>query len=152
MASSTTIHTALTNLAVQLAARSYVTTNNVAVCSGPHPLGYHGAQTCCELWATEADEDWAMLGARSTEEVYTIHGGILAWSAGSSEAAIVDARDKAMDVYQEVQAQLRESPSINSAVRVARMQRATVDQWFDDTGRLCQVEFWIRCEARLSGS
>lgn len=152
MASATTQHTALTNLAVQLAARSHMTTNNVAVCSGPHPLGFHGAQSSIELWATEVDEDWALIGGRSTEEVYTIHGGITAWSAGASEAAIMAARDTAVDIYQELQAQLRTDPALNSAVRVARIARATIDQWFDDTGRLCQVEFWIRCEQRLSGS
>jgi len=157
MSSATTQDTAITNLADQLAARPGLA--DAAVASAQYPLGYHGNKDVIELWQTEMEHDWALLGGRSTEEQYRIHGAIYAFRPGASESVVRTARAGAAAILDELLAYLRADPQLRDypanatpAVRVARLERCTIDQGFDDTGRYCLIEFWIKCEARLSGT
>lgn len=155
MSTATTQGDAMTNLATLMATRAATGGNaieGVAVRSGAALRTDAATREALELWETEADEDWRVLGARRRAERFRIHGGIYAIRAGSSETVIRAARDRAVAILDELKDCLSDDPTIDGAVRVAALVRNRVDQSFSDQGRWCLIEFWVECESHLNAS
>lgn len=144
---------ALTNLAAALATRAATDGNaleGVAVRSGPALRADAPTREAIELWDTEADEDWRLLGQRRREEKYRIHGGVYALMAGNTEATITAVRTRATDILNELKDALVDDVTLGGAVRVAALVRSQIRQDFTDTGRWCLIEFWVGCEQHLN--
>lgn len=155
MSSATTQGTALTNLATALATRAATSGNaieGVAVRSAAAMKAGATTREAIELWETEADEDWRVLGNRRRGENYRIHGGIYALRQGGDETTIRAVRARAVAILNELKDCLADDPTLTSAVRVAALVRSRIDQDFADNGRWCLIEFWIECEAHLNVS
>lgn len=148
MSSATTQHAAMTALQVALDARAGL--DGVPVRSAASLRADGPTREAVELWDTEADQDWRLLGNRRKEETYRIHGGIYALKAGNSEAVVTATRARAVALLNEINAALADDPTIGGTVRVARLARNRLDQDFTDAGRWCLIEFWIECEAHLN--
>jgi len=138
----------MTALQVALDARAGL--DGVPVRSAPSLRADGPTREAVELWDTEADQDWRLLGNRRKEETYRIHGGIYALKAGNSEAVVTATRARAVALLNEINAALADDPTIGGTVRVARLARNRLDQDFTDAGRWCLIEFWIECEAHLN--
>lgn len=150
MSTATTQGDAITNLRAQLAARAGLAA--VTVRSGPALRADGPTTDAIELWETESDEDWRVLGNRRRVEKYRIHGGIYALRAGADEATIAGARAAAVGILNELHAQLAADVTLNGAVRVAALVRSRIDQDYTTDGRWCLIEFWVECEAHLNVS
>lgn len=155
MATATTQGDALSNLADLLAARAAIDGNaleGVAVRSAAALRADASTREAIELWDTEADEDWRVLGNRRRAEKYRLHGGIYAIKAGNSETVIRAVRDRALAILNELKDTVSDDPTLDGAVRVAALVRSRIEQDFTDAGRWCLIEFWVECEAHLNVS
>jgi hypothetical protein len=153
MANVTSQGDALTNLATALATRAATVGNaleGVAVRSAPALRADAPTREAIELWETEADEDWRLLGQRRREETYRIHGAVYALKAGSAEATIVAVRDRAVAIFDELRDALADDITLGGAVRTSALVRSQLRQDFTDTGRWCLIEFWVECTQHLN--
>lgn len=153
MSYATSQGSALTNLATALETRAAIDGNaleGVAVRSAPALRADASTREAIELWETEADEDWRLLGTRRREEKYRIHGGIYAIRQGNTEAVIRAVRDRAIAIYDELRDTLADDIDLAGAVRTSALVRGQVRQDFTDTGRWCLIEFWIECTQHLN--
>ncbi len=155
MSTATSQGAALDALANLLQARADTDGNalaGVAVRSAAALRADAATREAIELWDTEADEDWRVLGNRRRGEKYRLHGSAYALKAGTGEATIRAVRDRAVAILDELKDVLADDPTLGGAVRVAALVRSRIDQDFNDSGRWCLIEFWVECEQHLNVS
>jgi len=72
-----------------------------------------------------------------------------ALKAGAGDNVAGSARDRALELAQEIIDQLATDSTINSAVLVSKVRSFTEENGLSDEGRFCQIEMQIEAEAIL---
>jgi len=93
--------------------------------------------------------DFETFGKQYSEDLdLTVFTYALKAGAGDSVAGL--ARDRALELAQEVIDQLADDSTINGAVLVSKVRSFTEENGVSDDGRFCQIEMQIEAEAILS--
>ena len=69
---------------------------------------------------------------------------------GAGDSVAAAARDRALELAQEVIDELADDSTINGAVLVSRVRSFTEENGLSDEGRFCQIEIQVEAEAILS--
>lgn len=145
---SSTIGTALDNLRAQLVARPGLV--DVQVVTGPlssKQTARESIQLGIEIEATQA---WGPLGNRRKKEAYPLDGVLFVLCPGAGEEPIKAARDRALSLLAEIEAQLKADPGIDGAVHESSLVSYVVTQGANEKGRYCGIAFFIDCKADLT--
>lgn len=121
----------------------------VTVATGP--LGDDTpAEAIVLVGVSAADQAYAALGSRPKDDMYDILGGIWVARPGAGEAVLKAARDRALALLAEVEADLREAPNIGLAyVLWANLRPDTLDQGMGTGTRWCELDFRVQVKARI---
>ena len=69
---------------------------------------------------------------------------------GAGDSVAAAARDRALELAQEIIDELADDSTINGAVLVSRVRSFTEENGLSDEGRFCQIEIQVEAEAILS--
>lgn len=104
-------------------------------------------------------QEWAALGNQSRDDEYTIEASVLCIRKGAGESKATEARDRAGEVLDELEAVLREmnreemqelAVAIGAnQLRRLNLARINLEQGASDQGRWAQVDFDIEVSARI---
>lgn len=82
------------------------------------------------------------------DEAYTIDVTIRSWRGDSVQA---DSRAPALNIFAAIQTAVRNDPTLGGAIRVCWIDKGTAVQGVTPRGgTACEIEFSLRCEARLT--
>jgi len=73
-----------------------------------------------------------------------------ALKAGAGDVVAGAARDRALELAQEIIDELADDSTINGAVLVSKVRSFTEENGLSDEGRFCQIEIQVEAEAILS--
>lgn len=135
-------------LMTQLTARAALATG-VQLSSGPLDLDKATEPDILQLFGTDVDEDFAAIGNKRHEETFRLEGELLSVRPGASEDIIVECRERAQELYAELEDEIRLNTRMNGTVKWCRISRATIQQGYGDKGRICVVSFTIEAFASL---
>jgi hypothetical protein len=73
-----------------------------------------------------------------------------ALKAGAGDSVAAAARDRALELAQEIIDELADDSTINGAVLISKVRSFTEENGLSDEGRFCQIEIQVEAEAILS--
>jgi len=83
-------------------------------------------------------------------EQFSVDGRVWIVKGGSGEETIKEARDRALEILEEVHDELATNDTVSGIVRDARVVSVTLDQYVIDGGRDCRLAFDIRVQSEFT--
>jgi len=115
--------------------------SGVGVFSGP--AGDSGVVECIEIGSEiQITESAAGMGG-IRDERFDVEGSVFAIKPGASEAAIRAARDRAFDLFAEVETYLNDNHTVGGTCATTDISKGTVKQGYFQDGRICSIEFTV---------
>lgn len=142
--STSTIHTVLAELQAGLSARSGLV--GVDVFSAPMGDEAFGSLEAIEFTTIQLNENPLTMGGTRLEE-YTLAGVLSCLSPGAGETTAQEVRERAMDLWGEVESYLADDTTINGLCLMAQPRMTNVDQGYSAEGRVCLLSFEISVRA-----
>jgi hypothetical protein len=106
-------------------------------------------QTVGEPGALSSTQTWGALGNRRKDEAVTIRGEVFVERPGAGALVIREVRDRALELMEEVETQLRDDPHINGLVVKSALTGWDEQRGVTPGGRTSVISFIIEYEAWL---
>lgn len=114
---------------------------------GTAPLGDETQREAIIFFGVDGTQEWGILSESSPkEDTYTIEGAIWINKPGAGEVTAKAARDRAVAIFAEVEAQVRSDQTINGLVMMCEAQSVRLEQGSNTNGRWCQISFDLRIQ------
>lgn len=151
MATTTSaVQTVLVTLRDQLRLRPGLDRVTVLALPGkPEDLGREHLVLATEI---PSEQSYPFTSNNTKHEAFNLNGAIGVVMPGAREDAALDTMARAMAILGELEACLREDPRIGGTALVSELTEFTHTPAVTDVGRLHQITFTIRVQARLVSS
>lgn len=104
--------------------------------------------------ATEipGEQSYPFLGTSNKDEELFLNGVLGVTLPGNGDAVALDALDRALALYGEMEDELRTDPQVGGTARLAELTEFRHSQGALDAGRYHEMSFTIRVQTRLTSS
>ena len=96
-----------------------------------------------------SEQTFVAIGARKRDETFTIEHIIVIRRNGSGESVATAARNRAFEIFAQVEEVMRDDPTLGEIAWKAEVATGTFEQGAGDRKRYATLEFDIRLTARI---